>query len=218
MARAKRLQLRFELDATDYKAESWYTDATKLIKELYGDNWRLFVDLLASTSPRSQVKKNWRIADAILTAYIERKSKPLKLLDVLTSKQVMPAHLNNIIRSFAGRPISGDKVRRFAENLKGDLSKVTIDVWICKAYGIHQKKDLTAKLYKRLEKKIQDDATKRGIKPANWQAILWYGARRMAGKRAKSFVSVYRSIFCETPFFLLCKNNLHLPNCMLYFI
>lgn len=168
MARVKRLRLRFELDPTDYRAETWYSDATKLIKELYGDNWRLFVDLLASTSPRSQVRKNWKTADAILTAYIERRAKPEKLFEVLTSKAVLPAHLNNIIRSLQRRPINGDKVRRFAENLKGNLSDVTIDVWICKAYGLDQKKDLTAKLYKRLENKMQADAAERGIKPASW--------------------------------------------------
>lgn len=201
MARAKRLQLRIELDRTDYRAETWYTDSSELIKELYGENWRLFVDLLAATSPRSQVKKNWKTADALLTAYIGRKENPEKFLDILTSKAVFPAHLNNIIRSLAGRQLHGDKVRRFAENLKGSLAEVTIDTWICKAYGIDQKKELTAKLYKRLEKKIQADAMKQGMLPANWQAIIWYAVRRMAGKQAKSFVSIYRAIRMETPIF-----------------
>jgi hypothetical protein len=138
--RAQKLQLRIEIDPSDKKAETWYTDSTKLIKELYGDYWTLFVDLLAATSPRAQVKKNWRIADAILSAYLDRAKRPDKLLDVLTSKAVLPAHLNNIIRALQGRTLSGDKVKRFAANLKGNLSDVTIDVWICKAYGIDQKK------------------------------------------------------------------------------
>jgi hypothetical protein len=206
MKRKKRLQLRIEIDPSDKKAETWYTDSTKLIKELYGDYWTLFVDLLAATSPRSQVKKNWRIADEILSAYLNRQAKPEKLLDVLTSKQVLPAHLNNIIRALQGRTLSGEKVRRFAENLRGKLSDVTIDVWICKAYGIDQK-SLTPTLYRRLEKRIQTDAKRQGIEPANWQAIIWYAVRRMAGKRPKSFVSVYRSIFCETPCFEFMQEN-----------
>ena len=200
MARAKRLQLRVELDRADYRAETWYADSTKLIQEVYGDYWTLFVDLLAATSPRAQVKKNWKIADAILTAYLDREKRPIKFLDVLTAKNVLPAHLNNVIRALQRRPIQGDKVSRFAANLRGQLSDVTIDVWICKAYGLNPR-ELTASLYKRLEKKIQADAKRQGILPANWQAVLWFAARRHAGKRAKSFVSVYRSIFCETPYF-----------------
>jgi hypothetical protein len=204
--RARRLQLRIELDLSDYKAKTWYTDSTRLIQELYGDYWTLFVDLLAATSPRSPVKKNWRIADAILTAYKNRETRPEKFFDVLTSRQVLPAHLNNIIRALQRRPIKGDKVKRFAANLKGNLSDVTIDVWICKAYGIDQK-SLTPKLYRRLERKIQADAAERGILPANWQAILWYAVRRLAGKREKSFVSVYRAIFMETPYFEFMQEN-----------
>lgn len=200
MARALRLQLKIELDLSDYRAETWYTDSTKLIQELYGDYWTLFVDLLAATSPRSHVKKNWRIADAILTAYRNRVERPDKFLDILTSKAVLPAHLNNVIRALQRRPIKGDKVSRFAANLRGELSDVTIDTWICKAYGIGQK-SLTPKLYRRLEKRIQTDAQRQGMLPANWQAVLWYAARRLAGKRAKSFVSVYRSIYYETPCF-----------------
>lgn len=51
-----RLRLKVSLDRVDYSALTWYADATKLIQELYGDNWRLFVDVLAATSPRQQVK------------------------------------------------------------------------------------------------------------------------------------------------------------------
>lgn len=193
-----RLQLKVELDRVDFGALTWYQDATKLIQQLYGDNWQLFVDLLASTSPRSQVKKNWRVADAILKAYLDRKAKPKHFGDLLASKQILPAHLNNIIRSLQRRPISGQKVWRFAENLKGNLDVVTIDVWICRAYGID---DLSSSVYKRLEKRIASDARRANATPAGYQAVLWSAIRREAGLRAKSFVSVYRSIFMETPCF-----------------
>lgn len=193
-----RLRLKIELDKSDYKAVNWYGDAAKLIKELYSDNWQLFADLLAATSPRQSIKRNWRQSAAILAAYVDRANRPDRFGDLLGD--VMTSHLNNVVRALAGRPISGPKVSRFAANLKGDLSVVTIDVWICKAYGI-EPTALTASLYNRLEKKIQTDAKRQGIAPANWQAVLWYAVRRNAGKRVKSFVSVYQSIFCETPCF-----------------
>jgi len=202
MAKRKiRLQLRCKLDRVDFGALTWYQDATKLIQQLYGKQWKLFCDLLAATSPRRQVKANWRIADAILKAYLDRVVNPAKFGDLLASNRILPAHLDNVIRALQRRPISGQKVSRFAANLKGDLDVVTIDVWICRAYGIDDKRDLSPTTYKRLEKRMIADAKRCNATPAGYQAVLWYAVRREAGLRAKSFVSVYRSIFCETPYF-----------------
>lgn len=199
-----RLRCCVTPDDDDYKAVNWYQDATKLIKELYSDNWRLFVDLLASTSPRQSVKRNWRQSAAILAAYIDRENRPKRFGDLLGN--VMQSHLNNVVRALAGRPISGLKVSRFAENLKGNLDVVTIDTWICKAYGI-EAKALTSRLYNRLERRIRADAGQQGMDAASWQAVLWTAVRRLAGKNVKSFVSVYQSIFCETPYFAFMNDN-----------
>ena len=204
MTKKTRLHCRVKPDRVDYKAVNWYGDATKLIKELYGHNWQLFVDLLAATSPRQSVKRNWRQSAAILAAYIDRDSRPDVFGDLLGD--VMSSHLNNVVRALACRPISGPKVSRFAENLKGNLDVVTIDVWICKAYGIDHKA-LTTSLYNRLEKRICADAKQQDLLAANWQAVIWFTVRRLAGKRVKSFVSVYQSIFCETPYFAFMNEN-----------
>lgn len=199
MTRQKiRLQLKVELDRIDYSALTWYQDATKLIRQLYGKHADLFCSILAATSPRSQVKKNWRIASAIVVAYVNRKDKPGIFGDVLAS--VMISNLPNTIRALQGRPLSGPKVSRFAENLKGNLDVVTIDMWVRKAYGIVHEK-LTPALYARLEKKIISDAKRTNATPAGLQAVIWSAIRREAGLRAKSFVSVYRSISMETPYF-----------------
>jgi len=199
-----RLRLRVEIDESDKKAASWYADATVLIKQLYGENWKLFIGLLASTSPRLHVKKNWRLADSLLTAYLNRDKKPKKWAAIISN--LMPAHLLNVIRVLQGRPIKGPKVRRFYENLTGNLSDVTIDVWICKAFGIEHGK-LTPRLYKRLEQKIRKQAENAGLYPAEYQAVLWYAVRRLSGVKPKSFVSVYRSIFCETPYLAFMQDE-----------
>lgn len=201
-----RLQLKVELDSVDYSALNWYQDANKLIKQLYGKQWQLFCDILAATSPRKQVKANWRITDAIVRAYIDRKSNPGKFGDLLGGNRILPGHRNNVIRALAGRPINGQKVWRFAENLKGNLDVVTIDVWICRAYGINDK-SLSSSLYRRLEKRIQRDAKRCKTTPAGYQAVLWYAIRRLHGLRAKSFVSVYKSIFMETPYFEFMRDD-----------
>jgi len=170
---------------------------------LYGDDWELFVDILAATSPRMAAKKNWRMATEIVAAYRHRDVKPAAFGDVLG--RLMPAHLINVIRALQGRPINGPKVSRFAANLKGDLSVVTIDVWICKAYGIPHTA-LTPRLYVRLEKAIRRDAKACNATPAGYQAVIWYAVRRKAGLRDRSFISVYREIFCETPCFSFMEN------------
>lgn len=205
MAKRKiRLQLRVKLDRIDFSALTWYQDATRLIQQLYGEHWRLFVDILAATSPRQSVKRNWRQTAAIVAAYIDRENRPKRFGDLLAG--IMSSHTNNVIRALQGRPLSGPKVSRFAENLKGNLDAVTIDVWICKAYGIEHKQ-LTPILYRRLEKRIQRDAKRTNAAPAAYQAVLWYAIRRHNYKRTKSFVSVYRSIFMETPCFAFMNDD-----------
>jgi len=198
MASKIRLQLRVQLDRMDYSALNWYQDANKLIKKLYGRNWRLFVRLLAATSPRQAVKRNWRQTAGLVKAYVERGENPKRFGDLLAD--VMASHLPNVVRALQNKPLSGPKVSRFAENLLGNLDVVTIDVWICKAYGIDPK-ELTPTLYRRLEKKIIADAKRTKATPAGYQAVIWYAIRREQGLRVKSFLSVYRSIQCETPIF-----------------
>lgn len=81
--RKLRLCLKVSLDRIDFSALTWYQDATKLIQQLYGRHWTLFVDVLAATSPRQQVKRNWRLAAAIVAAYIDRKTNPKRFGDLL---------------------------------------------------------------------------------------------------------------------------------------
>lgn len=199
-----RLRLKVSPDKIDYSALTWYSDATALIRQLYGEHWTLFVDVLAATSPRVAVKKNWKLAVSILSAYIDRAKRPAKLGDILG--RLLPSHLINTIRALQGRPIKGPKVSRFAANLKGDLSVVTIDMWICRAYGIETER-LTACVYEQLEQKIIKEAIAANAQPANYQALIWSCVRRLDGKRTKSFVSVYRSIFMETPYFPFMNDN-----------
>lgn len=195
-------ELKVTPDKIDESALTWYSDAKRLIIELYGENWKLFIGLLAATSPRVSVKRNWQMSDKILKAYLNRDENPAKLGDILG--RLMPCHLINVLRVFQGRPIKGQKISRFYANLIGDLSVVTIDVWICKAFGI-DRTQLTAKVYRTLEEKIVSMAERLGLHPANYQACIWRCIRRLSGKRPKSFVSVYRTIFCETSYFDFTK-------------
>ena len=175
----------------DYVAETWYSDAEKIIRKDYRQP-DLFADLLAATSPWKQVTANWRLADRLWRAIGDAE----RLADTVAN--LMPAHAINVIRALQRKPLSGYKVSRFARNLKGDGDAVTVDVWICRAYGIADK--LSEATYADIEADIQQ-ARRKGMRPSDWQAVIWYAIRRLAGVRGRSFEQAYRAMRSETMLF-----------------
>ena len=195
MAKKRRnphLRLWVQPHELDYRSIHWYEDANKLIVREYGDDADFFCKLLAATSPRKQVKANWKMAAEVYRLYKNRSHNPKAFGDYLGT--LMPAHLINVLRTFAGKPLSGLKVNAFYRNLAGDLSVVTIDMWIIKAYGL--KKSLTELQYKRLTDKITAEAEQCGLLPAQYQALIWTAARRESGKNYTSFVASWYDL-CE---------------------
>jgi hypothetical protein len=190
--RNPHLRLWVKPHQLDYRSIHWYEDANQLIVREYGDDADFFCKLLAATSPRKQVKANWKLAARIYRTWKRRDVEPDKFGDVLGG--LMPAHANNVIRTLQGKPLSGLKVNAFYRNLMGDLSVVTIDMWIIKAYGL--KKSLTELQYKRLTDKITAEAESCGLLPAQYQALVWTAARRESGKNYSSFVASWYDL-CE---------------------
>ncbi len=90
-------------------------------------------------------------------------------------------------RALKREPLSGNKVRAFADNLKGNRHKVTIDIWICRYYGVET---LTDKVYQELSDRICSEAAIAGMKPAEYQAMIWTIARVKAGKKPSSFAGI----------------------------
>ncbi len=159
----------------------WYTDSRKVIEKMFGDDADLFCDILAATSPRKQVKANWRLAMRIYDAY--KSGTDYSVVGML------PNHVGNVDRALSGLPLSGNKVSAFAANLKGDLNRVTIDVWVLR-YLRSDRTTLTPKQYGILEKKIQRMAKRKGLLPAQYQAKIWAEAMRQAGKTPQSYAIV----------------------------
>lgn len=159
----------------------WYRRAHEYIKRRYGEHSGLFCDLLAATSPRTSVKANWRSATQLLTTWLDT-----GMID--HSAVIMRTHLPNIRRAFAHEPLSGEKVRRFAENLRGNWNVVVLDVWMCSFFGVQQKA-LTPKLYHVLEKRIKRQAKRQGVSPCELQAAIWQVERQKAGFKPTSFMA-----------------------------
>ena len=157
---------------------NWYTDSRQVIEQLYGNDADMFCDLLAATSPRKRVKVNWDISQHIYERY--------KHDGYIDCQGVMSPHISNVLRALYGEPLHGYKVPAFAANLKGDMNRVTIDRWTLRYFGLQQKR-IRRKEYYRLEKAIQLLAKHRGMKPAEYQAMIWCKAVTAAGRTPVSY-------------------------------
>ncbi len=149
------------------ESANWYRADHEYIYKTFDDP-ELFADLLAATSPRAAVRKNYNIAMRIYNRF--KSGREINYVGIL------PNAIPNIGRALAGVPLSGDKVRAFAENLKGNYNAVTIDVWMLRFFK-HPTKKATSKQYKKLAARIRRQAKKHGITPAAMQAICWTYAR-----------------------------------------
>ena len=156
-------------------ASNWYTDSRQAIKQLYGDDADMFCDILAATSPQKQVSVNWDIAQNIYERY--------KHDGYIDCQGLMGSHIPNVLRAIYREPLHGYKVPAFAANLKGDLNRCTIDIWTLRYFGLQQKR-IRRKEYYRLE------AQHRGMKPAEYQAMIWCKAVTAAGRTPVSYANL----------------------------
>jgi hypothetical protein len=188
--------------------KNWYQECGDSIRAEFGADSELFIDLLAATSPRKQVSANWRLAMRIYHVWNDidcidrqvilsgRSNFVPVYMEVINERKanlfkgVMKSHKPNVIRALKREPLSGNKVRAFAANLKGNLDEVTIDVWVCRYFGWDEKKSMADKVYAERAAHIKVCAAIYGLKPAEYQAVIWYKAIHKAGKKPQSYLSV----------------------------
>jgi len=161
--------------------KDWYARANRVLIELYGGDSDLFAALLAATSPRMSVKRNWRLAKQVYHSW--KNGGPINLNGTL------PAHHGNIERAFVSETLSGPKVESFRKNLLGDYNAVTIDVWMKRWLGIDKR--LTLRRYEIAAGAIREQALDYRLKPAEFQAVAWCVIRRDYGFKVKSFALEY---------------------------
>ena len=160
---------------------NWYTNSRQAIEQLYGDDADMFCDILAATSPRKQVKINWDMAQHIYERY--------KHDGYIDCQGLMGSHIPNVLRAINREPLHGWKVPAFAANLKGDMNRVSIDTWTLRYFGITLR-NIRRKEYYRLEKAIQLLAKHRGMKPAEYQAMIWCKAVTKASRTPISYADM----------------------------
>lgn len=164
--------------------KDWYTIARHNINMVY-QYPKLFVDLLAATSPRKQVKANLRLANKFYNGVLHGYSIEY-ILNNFNISGVLPNHIPNIKRAIAGKILSGEKIKSFAENLKGNMYAVTIDIWVLRYLRINRD-TLTPKQYNDIAKRIKRNAKYHGLLPAEYQAVIWNIQRDKAGFNYRNF-------------------------------
>jgi hypothetical protein len=203
-ANKKRIAKALE-DGIEKGGLAWY-NLRPLMDEYiakFGDKegvkrFKQFTDLVAATSPRSNVKANIKRASMMqkLLADGVDVSKVLNTTEAGAGARMPPgyghlAHKNHrgILgdalseKGIQGKPLGRPKVSSFTENLRGNLEPVTVDT--------HNKKLLTlpynlpetvAKTeYGFLEGMNKDMAKRHGIAPAQAQSATWVGGSNITG-------------------------------------
>lgn len=163
-------------------AESWYDDTLFNIQNImavYDDSGEdsdqlayLFIDLLAATSPQTNIIRNTFLTSQIF-GFIN---------EAILCKMPMKfeAHLNNVCRALLGLPLSGQKVLSFQANLLGDQNAVTVDTWMMRVFNKDSDAP-TPKEYEELTAATRRVAKKYGVAPAQMQAALWVGIKAEEG-------------------------------------
>lgn len=180
-----------------YKHKNWYRKTRVLLIKKYGKNYKLFSGLLASTSPRFQVKRNYNTSLIIYNDYINNPSNFLKYAignkkQFIKKYKLLPAHYNNIIRTLShnfinGKKLvlSGNKVNSFYNNIIGNYQYVTIDIWMLKYFNYEG--NLTIKKYKYFTRIIRKLSVKYNLLPCELQAILWEKIRYKYNVKPSNF-------------------------------
>lgn len=181
-----------------YKYKNWYRRTRSLLIRKYKKDYKLFSGLLASTSPRFQVKRNYNTTLLIYNDYINNPSQFLKRIienkkEFLKKYKLLNAHYNNIIRTLSHDftrskklILSGNKVNSFYNNIIGNYNYVTIDVWIIRYFKIN-KRQLNISEYKYYTRIIRKLAKKLKLYPCELQAILWHKQRFIENKKDANF-------------------------------
>lgn len=148
--------------------------------------WARFIDMVGATSPQNKTPYNTRTASYYYMR--DRQGNPLR-----TGEDPPPNPYGHYVQKTHMRgsedvvdrggldPNENPKVARFAENLKGNWSPLTVDIHNLRALGYTDKggKPLDApkkEHYGFLEGIQQERALKKGITPAQYQEAAWFGA------------------------------------------
>lgn len=160
----------------------WYAQARQEIGRLCsreGWDYDRFVCILAVTSPRVSVLRNYKFADHYMrTGHF--------LPDMMRTIRASVKHYE------ATGEIRGPKTGAFARNLLGDETALVLDIWMARALGVEQKVVNRRDNMRAAYRLVGTIAAERGWTIAETQAAIWCGVCRAHGVRPGSFADSIR--------------------------
>jgi hypothetical protein len=149
----------------------WYAqegERLRAIARAHGLPERRVIDAAAVLSPAMR----WEDLMARLPAFCAARSAGLPC-------PRFPGYGRNVRRAWdilggVGAP-SGPKVSRFARNLAGDETPVTVDRWAARAAGLPESGGRA--WYRELEEAYRAAAETVGLPPSRFQAVVWLAVR-----------------------------------------
>ena len=169
----------------------WYVHAELSIRRhcnSLGFDVQTYVDVLAITSPRVNVRKNVQLTNAYMAArstVVAGDGEDYQPLHPgaqhglsLTKLHLRVSGLMRSIRSGLEHyertgVIRGPKTSAFARALLGDGEAIVLDVWLARALAIDQKLLATKKVRLPAEDRIRRVARALGWEPRQVQAAIW---------------------------------------------
>jgi len=149
------------------QAATWYSEAQAFAQTLairHSISLDCAAGIIAAFSPRTKWASNMVNAELFLSE---------ELVPTLGNniKMATAVHNTNSIKALKGR-----KTNSFARNIAGDMSVVTIDVWMIRAAG-YDRLDANKGMYDLMETVIQELAFIYSVQPAQLQALIWIVVR-----------------------------------------
>lgn len=155
--------LRYAMAGWDWR--HWYHDAREAIEEIcrrFGWDEHKFIEVMAITSPRVQVSRNW----ACTFRYMRDGALPP---GVMRSTRVAMSNWEQ------GLGIRGRKTSAFAAALKGDGDALVLDVWMALALGVDERKVTRLDNMAAARRRVERVADTLGCTIAEAQASIWCG-------------------------------------------
>lgn len=160
----------------------WYERAADVARALEAGtesvSFESAAGVIAALSPRNAWSSNVKGATAFVDAFAKGEPQPL-VAGTLSNRRKAWEILER-----SGDPLEvlgGPKVRAFYANITGDLFKVTVDVWACRAAEGSRCRDAApnGRRYQLIELAYQQAADVVGHAPRDVQAAVWVYFRRV---------------------------------------
>jgi len=162
-----------KLASNNAEHKDWYARAHNSVMGLANElsiEPKRVADVVAITSPRVHVKKNWAMA----RHYLEH-GEALSM--TMRNIRISLSHYEK-----TGQ-ILGPKTSAFAKALMLDPSAIVLDVWMARLFGVGEMEVRYKRVRVPLLRRVRAVAGHLGWTPAETQAALWAASMKQHGHR-----------------------------------